>query len=189
MTKPTIGGGLSSPPGARDFVPQRAIAGRVIRLLLISATARHCDTSKTPMPELANIRHERFAQGVVNGLTGAEAYRRVAGSSNSKIPAAPTPRLRHVLAGQGVHRTEFCRDLDARRHREGLRGRCPYLCRLFARFHNESPYQFLKRLRMDHASRILLARDATVKSMAAALGFEPFHFSRVFKSVHPQWPS
>jgi hypothetical protein len=58
------------------------------------------------MPELANIRHERFAQGVVNGLTGAEAYRRVA-DSNSKIPAAPTPRLRHVLAGQGVHRTEF----------------------------------------------------------------------------------
>ena len=90
MTKPTIGGGLSSPPGVRDFVPQRAIAGRVIRLLLISATARHCDASKTPMPELANSRHERFAQGVVNGLTGAEAYRRVAGS-NSKIPAAPTP--------------------------------------------------------------------------------------------------
>jgi hypothetical protein len=146
MTKPTIGGGQSSPPGARDFVPQRAIAGTVIRLLLISATARHCDTSKTPMPELANIRDERFIQGVVNGLTGAEAYRRVAGS-NSKIPAAPTPRLRHVLAGQGVHRTEFCRDLDARRHREGVRGRCPYLCRLFARFHNESPYQFLKRLR------------------------------------------
>jgi hypothetical protein len=124
MTKPTIGGGLSSPPGARDFVPQRAIAGRVIRLLLISATARHCDTSKTPMPELANLQHERFAQGVVNGLTGAEAYRRLAGS-NSKIPAAPTPRLRHVLAGQGVHRTEFCRDLDARRYREGLRGRRP----------------------------------------------------------------
>ena len=78
----------------------------------------------------------------------------------------------------------------------------PYLCRLFARFHDESPYQFLTRLRMEHASRILLERDATVKSVAAALGFkDPFHFSRVFKSVHhvppsrfrqsmhPQWPS
>jgi AraC-like DNA-binding protein len=141
------------------------------------------------MPELANIRHERFAQGVVNGLTGAEAYRRVA-DSNSKIPAAPTPRLRHVLAGQGVHRTEFVEisTLDAIAKACGVDA--PYLCRLFARFHNESPYQFLKRLRMEHASRILLARDATVKSMAAALGFEePFHFSRVFKSVHPQWPS
>ncbi|RPJ31587.1 MAG: AraC family transcriptional regulator [Verrucomicrobiaceae bacterium] len=77
----------------------------------------------------------------------------------------------------------------------------PYLCRLFARYHDESPYQFLTRLRMDHASRLLLEENATVKSVAAALGFkDAFHFSRVFKSVHhvppsrfrqsmhPQWP-
>lgn len=77
----------------------------------------------------------------------------------------------------------------------------PYLCRLFARYHDESPYQFLTRLRMDHASRLLLEGDITVKSVAAALGFkDAFHFSRVFKSVHhvppsrfrqsmhPQWP-
>ena len=77
----------------------------------------------------------------------------------------------------------------------------PYLCRLFARYHGESPYRFLTRLRMDHASRLLLERDATVKSVAAMLGFnDAFHFSRVFKSVHhvppsrfrqsrhPQWP-
>jgi AraC-like DNA-binding protein/quercetin dioxygenase-like cupin family protein len=78
----------------------------------------------------------------------------------------------------------------------------PYLCRLFARFHDESPYQFLTRLRMGHASRLLLESDASVKSVAVALGFkDAFHFSRVFKSVHhvppsrfrqsmhPQWPS
>ena len=90
--------------------------------------------------------------------------------------------------------------LDAIAKACGLDG--PYLCRLFARFNDESPYQFLTRLRMEHASRILLESDATVKSVAAALGFrDPFHFSRVFKSVHhvppsrfrqsmhPQWPS
>lgn len=78
----------------------------------------------------------------------------------------------------------------------------PYLCRLFARFHDESPYQFLTRIRMEHASRILLENDTSVKSVASALGFkDAFHFSRVFKSVHhvppsrfrqsmhPQWPS
>ncbi|MDP3850595.1 MAG: AraC family transcriptional regulator [Luteolibacter sp.] len=78
----------------------------------------------------------------------------------------------------------------------------PYFCRLFARFHDESPYQFLTRLRMEHASRILLECDASVKSVAASLGFkDAFHFSRVFKSVHhvppsrfrqsmhPQWPT
>lgn len=66
----------------------------------------------------------------------------------------------------------------------------PYLCRLFARFHDESPYQFLTRLRMEHASRILLESDVSVKSVAAALGFkDAFHFSRVFKSVHHVPPS
>jgi AraC-like DNA-binding protein len=78
----------------------------------------------------------------------------------------------------------------------------PYLCRLFARFHDESPYQFLTRLRMEHASRLLLESSASVGSVAAELGFkDAFHFSRVFKSVHhvppsrfrqsrhPQWPS
>jgi AraC-like DNA-binding protein len=77
----------------------------------------------------------------------------------------------------------------------------PYLCRLFARFHDESPYQFLTRLRMDHASRLLLEEGASVKSVAEAMGFkDAFHFSRVFKAVHhvppsrfrqsmhPQWP-
>jgi AraC-like DNA-binding protein len=66
----------------------------------------------------------------------------------------------------------------------------PYLCRLFARFHDESPYQFLTRLRMGYASRILLESDASVKSVAEGLGFkDAFHFSRVFKSVHRVPPS
>ena len=77
---------------------------------------------------------------------------------------------------------------------EGIARACevdaPYLCRLFARFHDESPYQFLTRLRMEHASRILLESDASVKSVASALGFkDAFHFSRVFKSVHHVPPS
>lgn len=78
----------------------------------------------------------------------------------------------------------------------------PYFCRLFARFHDESPYQFLTRLRMGYASRLLLESDVSVKAVAAVLGFkDAFHFSRVFKSVHhvppsrfrqsmhPQWPA
>ncbi|MEI8038196.1 MAG: AraC family transcriptional regulator [Verrucomicrobiota bacterium] len=77
----------------------------------------------------------------------------------------------------------------------------PYLCRLFARFHDESPYRFLTRLRMEHASRLLLEGGHSIRAVAAGLGFkDAFHFSRVFKSVHrvppsrfrqsmhPQWP-
>jgi AraC-like DNA-binding protein len=66
----------------------------------------------------------------------------------------------------------------------------PYLCRLFSRYHDESPYQYLTRLRMDHASRLLLEPDASVRSVAESMGFkDPFHFSRVFKSIHHVPPS
>ncbi len=65
-----------------------------------------------------------------------------------------------------------------------------YLCRLFARYHDESPYQFLTRLRMEHASRLLLEDEASVRSVSEAMGYkDPFHFSRVFKSVHRVPPS
>ena len=65
-----------------------------------------------------------------------------------------------------------------------------YLCRLFSRYHDESPYQFLTRLRMDYASRLLLDEDASVRSVAQRMGYkDPFHFSRVFKSVHRIPPS
>lgn len=66
----------------------------------------------------------------------------------------------------------------------------PYLCRLFSRYHDESPYQFLTRLRMDHASRLLLEGAVSVKSVAEVMGFkDAFHFSRVFKAVHHVPPS
>lgn len=66
----------------------------------------------------------------------------------------------------------------------------PYLCRLFARFHDESPYQFLVRLRMQHAASLLLEGSSPIKQVARACGFpDPFHFSRVFKSVHRIPPS
>jgi AraC-like DNA-binding protein len=73
---------------------------------------------------------------------------------------------------------------------KGCQLEAPYLCRLFARYHDESPYQFLTRMRMDHASRLLLEPDASVRSVAEALGFkDPFHFSRVFKAIHHVPPS
>lgn len=59
-----------------------------------------------------------------------------------------------------------------------------YLCRLFRRFEQQSPYQYLIRLRMNAAAGQLQQPGALVKNVAADLGFaNPFHFSRVFKSV------
>lgn len=59
-----------------------------------------------------------------------------------------------------------------------------YLCRLFRRFDHQSPYLFLTRLKMNAAATQLQRPGALVKNVAAELGFmNPFHFSRVFKSV------
>jgi AraC-like DNA-binding protein len=59
-----------------------------------------------------------------------------------------------------------------------------YLCRLFRRYDHQSPYLLLTRLKMNVAAEQLRERGALVKNVAADLGFaNPFHFSRVFKSV------
>lgn len=59
-----------------------------------------------------------------------------------------------------------------------------YLCRLFRRYDNQSPYQYLLRLKMNHAAERLSQPGVLVKQVAAESGFaDPFHFSRVFTSV------
>ena len=57
-----------------------------------------------------------------------------------------------------------------------------YLCRLFGRYDHETPYQLIRRLRLQRAAALLLEPGAMVKSVAAELGFsDPFHFSHAFK--------
>jgi AraC-like DNA-binding protein len=52
------------------------------------------------------------------------------------------------------------------------------------------PIDYFTRLRMGQARRILDSTSASVKEVAAALGYDdPFYFSRVFKSVHKIPPS
>ena len=60
-----------------------------------------------------------------------------------------------------------------------------YLSRVFRRFHNDTPYRFLIRLKMGHAASLLLSSRRLVKDIAFELGYEnPFHFSRTFKLVY-----
>ena len=59
-----------------------------------------------------------------------------------------------------------------------------YLCRLFQRYNHQSPYQYLMRLKMNHAAERLREPGAMVKQVAEQVGFtDPFHFSRAFKAV------
>lgn len=60
-----------------------------------------------------------------------------------------------------------------------------YLSRLFQRFSQEGPYQYLIRLKMDLAADLFAKSDVSVGEVSRRLGFvDPYHFSRVFKRVH-----
>lgn len=60
-----------------------------------------------------------------------------------------------------------------------------YFSRLFREHTGQTPSQFLARLRMHHAARLLQQSDLTVKAAGQAVGFDdPYHFSRVFKQIH-----
>jgi len=61
---------------------------------------------------------------------------------------------------------------------------------LFKRQTGCPPIDYFTRLRMQQASRIMDTTKASVKEVAAALGYDdPFYFSRVFKAVHRVPPS
>ncbi len=59
-----------------------------------------------------------------------------------------------------------------------------YLCRLFRRYDQQTPYQYLLRLKMNHAAELLQQPGTLVKQAAEKIGFaDAFHFSRVFRRI------
>jgi len=64
-----------------------------------------------------------------------------------------------------------------------------YLTRLFKKFGHETPHDSLLRLKLAHAEQRLRQPDATVKGVAAELGFKSAaHFSRVFRRLNGTAP-
>ena len=60
-----------------------------------------------------------------------------------------------------------------------------YLCRLFKRFAQTTPYKYLLGVKMRHAAVIMRSERILVKELAHRLGYsDPYQFSRIFKSVH-----
>lgn len=60
-----------------------------------------------------------------------------------------------------------------------------HLSRIFRRFGRTSPYQFLTRLKMNHAAELLVESGLLVKETAERLGYaNQFQFSRAFKRVY-----
>lgn len=59
------------------------------------------------------------------------------------------------------------------------------VCRLFRRYQDTSPYQYLLRRKMNLAAAFLVQGSGLVKEAAQRVGFaDPYHFSRCFKAIH-----
>jgi len=136
-----------------------------------------------------------FDELIRNGQRGTkqtpELCRQLLGCLGVKLleAHAPLKRADSLAFDTYFHCRQFVQDHFRRlRTLEQVAREChvdtAYLCRLFRRFDQLSPYQFLTRLKMNDAAGQLELPGALVKNVAADLGFSnPFHFSRVFKSV------
>ncbi len=81
---------------------------------------------------------------------------------------------------------EHCRSLKTL---EDIARQChadpSYLCRLFQRFGDRSPYRLLILLKMRRAAELMASGDMLVKEVACDIGYDdPYRFSKVFKRVH-----
>ncbi|MEM8946498.1 MAG: AraC family transcriptional regulator [Planctomycetota bacterium] len=65
-----------------------------------------------------------------------------------------------------------------------------YLCRLFSRYCHQTPYQYLKKQKMDRAAARLEDATLLVRDVAKSVGYsDAFLFSRTFKSMFGVSPS
>ncbi|MGE5295771.1 MAG: AraC family transcriptional regulator [Solirubrobacterales bacterium] len=114
------------------------------------------------------------------------------------LKIAETAATQETRASAAFSTYQNCRDFIRRNcltvhSLDQIAGQCridaAYLCRLFRRFDDQSPYQYLLRLKMTAAAQRLHVPDARVKEIAYELGFrDAFHFSRAFKKVFGMSP-
>ena len=65
-----------------------------------------------------------------------------------------------------------------------------YICRIFQKFHLESPNKAIIRRKMEYAAKALFEGAEIIKTVALQIGYEdPYHFSRVFKAHFGVAPS
>jgi AraC-like DNA-binding protein len=101
------------------------------------------------------------------------------GASSQSEAQRTFERCREVIQ-QDYHKLMSVSEVAARCNIDAA-----YLSRLFKRYADENPLQFLARTKMDHAAELIMRSGCSVKQASAAVGFEdPYHFSRVFKRIH-----
>lgn len=112
----------------------------------------------------------------------------LAGADEAPAAAARPPRWLTRLRGEA----EGWADLREAPRRLHAAARChpSHLCKSFRRHFGETPTEFLTRLRLRRAVRLLRAPEAKVAAVASELGFESLsHFHRLFKRQYGMTPA
>jgi len=150
-----------------------------------------------PPHALSPLFDELIQSGLSGGHGNAELCARLLECLALKLAGAIAPlEERETLAFTTYQRCRRHIEQHFLRLRtlEEVAGEChankAYLCRLFHSYDHQSPYQYLLRLKMNHAAECLQKAGLLVKQAAHQVGFtDPFHFSRVFRSVLGVSPS
>lgn len=102
------------------------------------------------------------------------------------LPKAAEPRaLASYQRARRYMETNFATLKTAEDVARGCHMTPVHLSRIFRRFGRTSPYQFLTRLKMNHAAELLVESGLLVKEAAERLGYaNQFQFSRAFKRVY-----
>jgi AraC-like DNA-binding protein len=144
-----------------------------------------------PSHSLANLFDELIESGLQSRRQGLELCQCLLQcialkANSSKAPTAATESL--AFATYQQCRSHVEKHFLRLRFLQQIAREChvdeSYLCRLFKRYHQQAPYQYLLRLKMNYAAARLSEPNTLVKQVAEEAGFaDPFHFSRVFKGV------
>jgi AraC-like DNA-binding protein len=99
-------------------------------------------------------------------------------------------KFQHYQRGKNFLDTHFTRLHSAYQAADAVGLSHAYFCRLFQEIAKVSPHQYLTRLKLNFAARILQTTSVTLEALADQLGYaNPFVFSRAFKrhfGVSPQ---
>lgn len=144
-----------------------------------------------PPNALSPLFDELIQSGLQGGRRGAELCVRLLECIALKISAATAPlQEAETLAFTTYHQCRrhidqhFLRLRTLRQVASECHANNSYLCRLFRRYDQQTPYQYLLRLKMNHAAQRLQQPGVLVKQAAEEVGYpDALHFSRVFRSV------
>jgi AraC-like DNA-binding protein len=150
-----------------------------------------------PSDALANLFDELIAGGLRGGDDGESLCTQLLNCLALKIASARAPL--EDAESSAFTTYQQCRQFIEQhflrlRTLEQIAREChvnnAYLCRLFKRYDQQTPYQYLLRLKMNHAAEHLQQAGSLIKHAAEATGFaDPFHFSRVFTMIFGLSPS